>query len=1509
MQEPSEAGEGTPSEAGRGTPSEARATERAEGVLTFPERTSLYPEEGVPHGVMTAAKALSSIPRRSELIRPSYMPDAKSQHLVFFLQQTEVLPRRHVRPRQIDRANLDPTLARNSWAAPPGEDDDAADDGFWDAGQQDAGAALGGEEEFAPVDREKERELRDRRREDVVVLSGVTQEGVSIAVAVQHWRPAFWLMPSPDMARQDPDLAMLRELVKHLAGGVVSVEVQRRPCTYGYHPDPSSPGERASTPFLHVRCPSQSSLRWLCNQLERLLVRKESVEAVLKGGGAPGANAMKQTLVGRALASCMRLGGATIEEGDRLRPEFKFMDERELPPASWVVVQMGKYRLLQPWDPAFSFRTINAIVDEAKHVRPMETLLDDGERTARYLQAHSPLPLPDRNLIPPSLFAYADIESRSADANEFPEPTNPASPCYMVGISFVWAFGLPPCLTRLPEETAADWLGARRQELESRQQQEQASTESSVLERRAERLRLRRDRVVRYSRRDDVKQMLGTAEVEAMNSDDESEGEGPALVRAREATRKQADAELSRLSAMASGRQWSRSADASGPGAMQSYPCLRLLLVLGSCEPIPGAVVVCFPKTAAGEVAMLQWLRSFLFGVMDVDGIRGYNWIGFDTRYIVRRAELYGVVDSALRWSHIPARPPSYDSRGEVTLAIAKGIFRMVRLHYTNTVDMMIYMRQQLDLSSYKLEAIAEHFNLQGKHPIKPEHIFAAYSGTADERAVVGAYCLRDCDVLADIARASQFEVTLMQFARIMQTQCETMWTSGQQIRVVHQLIWQAHRQGFVVDGLFRDRSGEDRALRDLASGKSFSGGFVMKPAVAHYVTPTATLDFKSLYPSIMISHKLCFSTALLHPYDSPDWVERIRQAGREVLCIDTESGSFHYVQHPVNLIPNMEWTLWQSRQAIKKEMKKTRDPLVVAVLDAKQLAVKVSMNSTFGVTGAEHAMLGMKRIAASITHIGRTTVQAARSLADSLSAATNLTVTVPTGPDQPASLTIPVLDAGAALRTVYGDTDSIMVNLPGRLHPDAVRWAQEYIRRLLGEEDAAWADNLARLRVLPGQLSLDEQMRDPATAPLAAATLLLVCRYVGQVITDALNAHYRAPMEIEFEEVASQAIFLAPKMYTKNVVEDLGDPVISKLARGGKIGKLKVAGIAAKRRDRSLLTKRVQKGVASALVHSGDMPRAIQLVRRWVTRLALNEIRIEDFVITTELKNPNERIGQAVQPHVAVAWALEKACRGSEPVRGERVPWVLVRSADVSRLVPPTSKRTTGMDLPLPRTLSESDFGQVTLEALAQRVVHCRIAPTIPPQHQVLWFADRELRHLPPTTKLGELGIKPGHRITVSNEANPSAARVEFRVRLEDGSGGPSSHGSDDEDEDDAHGDSPAKKARVGLMDMMLFHAREMTNAERANLGKRRVSADKSASGLSAFARHPSEITSLQAEIDGRRYMDHIRSALEILLSTTRPDLWEQINRVIRLADPVIDVTQGKPRQGTLAGFFRKTK
>lgn len=50
-------------------------------------------------------------------------------------------------------------------------------------------------------------------------------------------------------------------------------------------------------------------------------------------------------------------------------------------------------------------------------------------------------------------------------------------------------------------------------------------------------------------------------------------------------------------------------------------------------------------------------------------------------------------------------------------------------------------------------------------------------------------------------------------------------------------------------------------SLRTLVQGDKYEGATVIEPKKGYYDDPVATLDFASLYPSIMMAHNLCYST------------------------------------------------------------------------------------------------------------------------------------------------------------------------------------------------------------------------------------------------------------------------------------------------------------------------------------------------------------------------------------------------------------------------------------------------------------------------------------------------------------------------------------------------------------------------------------------------------------------------------------------------------------------------
>lgn len=145
----------------------------------------------------------------------------------------------------------------------------------------------------------------------------------------------------------------------------------------------------------------------------------------------------------------------------------------------------------------------------------------------------------------------------------------------------------------------------------------------------------------------------------------------------------------------------------------------------------------------------------------------------------------------------------------------------------------------------------------------------------------------------------------------------------------------------------------------------------VIEPTRGYYTDPVATLDFASLYPSIMMAHNLCYSTLV------PSY--RAKHFNQEDL-IRTPNGDLFVKQSTKKgLLPLILEELIAARKRARQELAKTTDPFQKAVLDGRQLALKISANSVYGFTGAQVGQLPCLAISSSVTAYGRVMIEATK--------------------------------------------------------------------------------------------------------------------------------------------------------------------------------------------------------------------------------------------------------------------------------------------------------------------------------------------------------------------------------------------------------------------------------------------------------------------------------------------------------------------------------------------------
>uniref|UniRef100_A0A674E9F1 DNA polymerase n=1 Tax=Salmo trutta TaxID=8032 RepID=A0A674E9F1_SALTR len=439
----------------------------------------------------------------------------------------------------------------------------------------------------------------------------------------------------------------------------------------------------------------------------------------------------------------------------------------------------------------------------------------------------------------------------------------------------------------------------------------------------------------------------------------------------------------------------------------EKEPFIRTVFTLQSCCSIVGSQVLCFTK----ESQLLQSWAEFVRTV-DADIITGYNIQNFDLPYLLNRAATLKVnlfpylgrvqgIKSVLRDSSFQSKQMG---RRENKILNMEG-----RVQF----DLLQVLLRDYKLRSYTLNAVSFHFLQEQKEDVQHSIITDLQNGNEQTRRRLAVYCLKDAYLPLRLLQKLMCVINYMEMARVTGVPLTYLLSRGQQIKVVSQLLRQAMKQGLVMP-VVKPEGGED-----------YTGATVIEPEKGYYSVPIATLDFSSLYPSIMMAHNLCYTTLL-----QKGSAEKLGLTPEDF--IKTPTGDL-FVKSSVRkgLLPDILEDLLSARKKAKAELKKETDPFKKQVLDGRQLALKISANSVYGFTGAQVGKLPCLEISQSVTGFGRQMIEQTKQLVESK-------YTIANGYQADA-------------KVIYGDTDSVMV----KLGVDTVSRAME-----VGREAAEWVSS-----------------------------------------------------------------------------------------------------------------------------------------------------------------------------------------------------------------------------------------------------------------------------------------------------------------------------------------------------------------------------------------------------------------------------------------------------------------
>eukprot|EP00466_Bigelowiella_natans_P004557 jgi/Bigna1/55650/estExt_Genewise1Plus.C_660113 len=415
----------------------------------------------------------------------------------------------------------------------------------------------------------------------------------------------------------------------------------------------------------------------------------------------------------------------------------------------------------------------------------------------------------------------------------------------------------------------------------------------------------------------------------------------------------------------------------------EKKPFVKNVFTLKGCAPIPGAEVIPSEK----EANMLVKWKRFIEAV-DPDIITGYNICNFDIKYILDRATALKAEEVAylgrIKGSKSTMRESTFSSKQygkrENTETTILGVVQF---------DAIKIIRRDFKLTSYSLNNVSAHFLGQQKEDVHYSIITDLQNGTDVTRRRLAVYCLKDAYLPLLLLEKLMLLVNHIEMARVTGVTLTYLVTRGQQIKVLSQLYRKAKGKGFVVP--VRPRHNTD---------DKFEGATVIEPKKAYYRDPIATLDFASLYPSIMMAHNLCYTTYIArHEVKNvPAHMYERTPLGHCFIKKEVQEG----------LLPEVLRELLAARKLAKKAMKKETDPFKKAVLNGRQLALKISANSVYGFTGAQVGQLPCLEISSGVTAYGRKMIDETKRLVEEK-------YTMANGYKHNAEV-------------VYGDTDSVMI-------------------------------------------------------------------------------------------------------------------------------------------------------------------------------------------------------------------------------------------------------------------------------------------------------------------------------------------------------------------------------------------------------------------------------------------------------------------------------------------------
>ncbi len=410
----------------------------------------------------------------------------------------------------------------------------------------------------------------------------------------------------------------------------------------------------------------------------------------------------------------------------------------------------------------------------------------------------------------------------------------------------------------------------------------------------------------------------------------------------------------------------------------------RVVFMLGVRPDDAPDYLFCFDTEAAVLTEFLNWFQA-----ADPDIILGWNVVGFDLSYLAQKCGQFNMPFSLGR-EH--TTPTFFEKKRGGTACDISG-----RIIFDGplTLKGAFY-----NFDDFRLDTVAHALLGKGKTitSTKAEKIAEIERQFEHDKAAFAKYNLMDCVLVTEIFQKTGLIEQSVQRAKLSGMMMNQLGRSVASFEHIYFPLY--HRKGFVAIN-----------TQDVQPQGHAAGGYVLDPQAGIH-DHIIVLDFKSLYPSVIRTFK----------------IDPLSIINRTINTYTTPYGTT--LSKSEHVLPNYIGYLLDQRQKAKDE----NDPYL-------SQAIKILMNSFYGVMGSFGCRFYHKDLPSTITGIGQFLLKESRIFIEKF-----------------------------GYRVVYGDTDSLFV----KLRPDDAAYYDIRGEELCTKLNTYWAERIKKTYGLDSFLDLE---------------------------------------------------------------------------------------------------------------------------------------------------------------------------------------------------------------------------------------------------------------------------------------------------------------------------------------------------------------------------------------------------------------------------------------------------